>query len=156
MARFPYVRAITSSGGRAGYLRNHSSHPNRGTTTMATVYGNSNSNVLTWWNGVTGGDDLIYGFDGNDSIYGLGGNDTIKGGGGADVLNGGTGIDTADYSASEFGVTVSLITDVANGGDATGDDLNSIENVTGSAQADTLIGDNGANVLRGMNGNDTL
>lgn len=37
----------------------------------------------------------------------------------------------------------------ASGGDATGDTLRSIENVTGSAHDDRLNGDSGANVLAG-------
>jgi Ca2+-binding RTX toxin-like protein len=53
-------------------------------------------------------------------------------------------------------VFVSLGLDTASGGDAEGDELNSIENVTGSAYADNLWGSDGANVLRGNDGNDTL
>ena len=51
---------------------------------------------------------------------------------------------------------VSLITDTAAGGDAEGDELNSIENLTGSAYDDDLWGNDGANVLNGDGGNDTL
>jgi Ca2+-binding RTX toxin-like protein len=53
-------------------------------------------------------------------------------------------------------VVVSLYTDYANGGDATGDELNSIENLNGSSQDDVLFGNDGINVLKGMDGNDTL
>jgi Ca2+-binding RTX toxin-like protein len=53
-------------------------------------------------------------------------------------------------------VFVSLYNDLASGGDAEGDDLNSIENLTGSAYNDNLWGSDGANVLRGMNGDDSL
>ena len=49
-----------------------------------------------------------------------------------------------------------LYIDDASGGDAEGDELNGIENVTGSAHADILWGDDAVNVLRGMNGNDVL
>jgi Ca2+-binding RTX toxin-like protein len=123
---------------------------------MATVYGNNNSNVLTWWSGVTNGNDLIYGFDGNDTIYGLGGEDTIKGGGGADAINGGSGIDTASYMDSTVGVTVNLSNGRGFGGTAEGDTLASIENLLGSQHNDTLTGDNGNNVLSGLNGDDIL
>jgi Ca2+-binding RTX toxin-like protein len=54
------------------------------------------------------------------------------------------------------GVRVSLMNDAADGGDAAGDELNSIENLTGSTYADTLWGDNNANVLTGAGGNDLL
>ena len=44
-------------------------------------------------------------------------------------------------------MVVSLITDTAGGGDAEGDELNSIENLTGSAHDDHLWGNDGVNVL---------
>jgi len=84
------------------------------------------------------------------------GNDTLVGGGGADALIGGGGTDTADYSASTSGVTVNLATGVGSGGDAAGDTLTGIENLTGSAYADDLRGDGGDNILTGSDGNDYL
>ncbi|WP_428673516.1 lectin-like protein [Reyranella sp.] len=66
------------------------------------------------------------------------------------------GSDTASYAASAAAVTVNLATGVNTGGDAQGDTLISIENVTGSANNDTLTGDGGGNVLTGLTGNDTL
>jgi Ca2+-binding RTX toxin-like protein len=51
---------------------------------------------------------------------------------------------------------VLLYIDDASGGEAEGDELNNIENVTGSAYADLLWGDDNVNVLRGMNGADVL
>ena len=51
---------------------------------------------------------------------------------------------------------ISLYNDVAAYGDAEGDELNSIENVTGSAHDDDLWGSDGVNVLRGNDGDDTL
>ncbi|MCT4657008.1 MAG: hypothetical protein N4A65_14460 [Cohaesibacter sp.] len=69
---------------------------------------------------------------------------------------GGSGTDTADYSASGSGVTVNLGTNSHSGGDAAGDSLSGIENVTGSSHNDSLTGDGSANVLRGGAGNDTL
>ena len=80
----------------------------------------------------------------------------LKGGGGEDTLNGGTGIDTAAYNQSAAGVNVFLITGTGFGGDAEGDELNSIENLIGSSYNDQLWGDNGVNVLKGENGDDTL
>src|SRR5262249_12796396 len=100
--------------------------------------------------------DTLTGFGGGDSLYGDDGNDTLKGGGGADLLDGGAGIDTATYFDSSKGVNVSLIDHTASGGDADGDTLVRIENLTGSANADALSGDNYSNVLDGGDGNDTL
>jgi Ca2+-binding RTX toxin-like protein len=123
---------------------------------MATVYGNNSSNTINLFDGVTNGDDLIYGFDGNDTIYGLGGNDTIKGGGGADYINGGSGTDVASYMDSTVGVTVNLATGLGYGGTAEGDTLVSIENLMGSQYNDVLTGNDGANTLTGLNGDDIL
>jgi Ca2+-binding RTX toxin-like protein len=53
-------------------------------------------------------------------------------------------------------VNVSLATGSASGGDAQGDALSNIENVTGSSFADTIEGNGGNNVLKGGSGNDTL
>ncbi len=116
------------------------------------LVGNDGNNVLAG----LGGDDVLKGGGGADTLYGDSGNDTLKGGGGADTLNGGSGIDTAAYNESSAGVFVSLYNDVASGGDAEGDELNSIENLTGSAYHDDLWGSDGANVLKGMDGNDSL
>jgi Ca2+-binding RTX toxin-like protein len=116
------------------------------------LVGNGSSNVLTGLEG----NDILDGGDGADTLYGDSGNDTLKGGGGADTLNGGSGIDTANYNGSDAGVFVSLYHDTASGGDAAGDELNSIENLTGSAHDDVLWGNDGANVLKGQAGDDTL
>jgi Ca2+-binding RTX toxin-like protein len=102
------------------------------------------------------GDDVLFGMQGNDNLFGGGWDDTLKGGGGADYLNGGSSYDTAAYGDSPAGVTISLISDLAGGGDATGDELDDIENLLGSSHADTLIGDNGHNTLDGAGGNDEL
>src|SRR5262249_47868407 len=75
---------------------------------------------------------------------------------GADILNGGPGSDAASYEHSSDGVTVSLLDHTAAGGDAQGDTLDSIENLTGSNSADTLSGDNGDNWLMGLDGDNTL
>jgi Ca2+-binding RTX toxin-like protein len=91
-----------------------------------------------------------------DLLTGGSGNDTFAGSPGADTFSGGLGTDTVDYSASLLGVTVNLGTNTHSGGDAAGDSLLSIENVTGSAQADSLTGDSLANLLAGGALNDTL
>ncbi|WP_197432335.1 beta strand repeat-containing protein, partial [Agrobacterium vitis] len=106
-------------------------------------YGNSADNVIVSQGGV-------------DKLYGYAGNDTIRGGSGGDTIDGGDGSDTASYSDSTAAVTINLLTKTVSGGYATGDVFTSIENVEGSAYADTLTGDTGANVLSGGAGDDLL
>jgi Ca2+-binding RTX toxin-like protein len=100
--------------------------------------------------------DTFVGSAAANALYGLNGNDSLIGGAGADTLDGGSGADTADYSHSPTGVAVALYTDSAAGGDAEGDELDSIENVAGSAHDDDLWGDDGVNLLSGRHGADTL
>ena len=63
---------------------------------------------------------------------GAGGNDTLRGSGEPDILNGGSGFDTADYATSGGQVDIDLARNFQNAGDAQGDQLYEIENVTGS------------------------
>ena len=100
--------------------------------------------------------DVLIGSDGANNISGGGGNDVLSGLGGADSLDGGAGIDTADYGASLGAVSVNLATGLGAGGDAAGDVLNNIENLSGSAFADMLTGNAMGNILSGGLGNDTL
>ncbi|MGO4126826.1 calcium-binding protein [Inquilinus sp. YAF38] len=97
------------------------------------------------------GSDSLVGGTGNDRLEGGDGNDVLDGGAGADTLVGGAGIDTIGYTASATGVTVSLAA-----GTAEGDSFSGIEQVLGSAFADTLTGDALANTLWGLDGNDVL
>jgi Ca2+-binding RTX toxin-like protein len=117
-----------------------------------TLIGDGAGNILNGANG----NDMLKGGGGADVLYGGNGNDTLRGGTGADWLDGEDGIDTADYGDSGAGVNVNLDTGATAGGDAAGDTLNSMENVTGSAFNDQIWGDGGANVLKGLNGNDLL
>jgi Ca2+-binding RTX toxin-like protein len=123
--------------------------------------GYAQGDVLTGIENVIGSDDsgerdTIYGDANANVITGLDGNDILEGGGGADIIDGGEGWDYARYTRSTSAVTVNLETQVNIGGDAQGDIILNIEAITGSAHADTLIGDGGANYIRGGNGNDTL
>lgn len=102
-----------------------------------------------------GGEDFIDGGAGDDILDGGSGDDLLRGGAGADQILGGAGIDTADYSSSSEAVQVALAGST-NGGDAAGDLLTSIENLTGSSYDDTLEGNAGNNVLTGGYGNDLL
>ncbi|CUW39588.1 protein of unknown function (RTX toxins and related Ca2+-binding proteins 343-2320) [Magnetospirillum sp. XM-1] len=100
--------------------------------------------------------NLLDGGAGNDVIDGGAGNDQLVGGAGADTLMGGVGIDLANYSSATIAVTVDLSTGAGTGGDAQGDVLSGIENLTGGTGGDVLTGDGAANVLDGGTGNDTL
>jgi Ca2+-binding RTX toxin-like protein len=102
------------------------------------------------------GNDNLYGGAGDDQIDGGDGNDVIEGGAGADALTGGAGTDTASYASSAAGVTVSLASGTGLGGDAQGDTLTGIENLSGSALNDVLTGNENANTLQGGAGDDVL
>ena len=102
-----------------------------------------------------GGNDVLTGRTNDDTLYGGDGDDLLDGGGGNDLLNGGVGIDTASYATSQDAVIASLLSGTGAIWDST-DTLIGIENLTGSAFDDILIGDDNANALSGGNGNDTL
>ncbi|MGO4125227.1 M10 family metallopeptidase C-terminal domain-containing protein [Inquilinus sp. YAF38] len=102
------------------------------------------------------GNDTISDYYGNDRIDGGVGNDTILDYNGSDRIDGGEGSDTVSYDDSWAGITVDLSTGLVSGGDAQGDILVSIENISGSKAADTLIGNTSANTLQGGDGNDLL
>lgn len=129
------------------------------------------------------GDDVLFGGTGNDDARGGNGEDTIKGengndvlrggkdddeldggkdndvligGTGADTLNGGGGSDTASYIDASTAVRIAIDGSLVATGDAAGDTLVSIENLFGSAFADTLSGNAGANTIEGRNGSDTI
>ncbi|HTM76008.1 MAG TPA: calcium-binding protein [Devosia sp.] len=129
--------------------------------------GGAGNDTLT----AAGSNDFLDGGTGMDTLNGGAGNDILRGGADADKLNGGDGIDTADYATSSAAVTVMLPVDPVrgtargSGGDASGDVLSSIENLTGSAFNDLLggnkldnqlVGNGGDDILRGMDGNDLL
>ncbi len=89
-------------------------------------------------------DNELVGGHGDDTLMGMDGDDTLVGGAGADDLDGGAGLnDTADYSASNAGVTIDLVAGTGQGGHAEGDTLSGIENIVGSRFDDVIVG-NGA------------
>jgi Ca2+-binding RTX toxin-like protein len=114
----------------------------------------------------TAQEDTINGLGGNDILIGLSSADVLNGGNGDDVLrpyagggtfDGGEGVDTLDFSQLLISVTVDLriagVQDALGGGMIT---LVGIENITGSRNADTLIGDDGANTINGWSDNDII
>jgi len=114
--------------------------------------GDSVANLLSG----AAGHDGLRGESGNDTLQGGDGNDSMTGGAGADVLQGGAGSDTAVYATAAVGVTASLASAASNTGEAAGDSYLSVENLTGSFNADILVGDGGMNTLIGNGGNDLL
>ncbi len=76
--------------------------------------------------------DTPTGSGNSDALDGGGGSDVLFGGAGADDLDGGAGADTASYHTSSTGVVVSLATGIGSGGEAEGDTLSGIENLSGS------------------------
>jgi Ca2+-binding RTX toxin-like protein len=105
--------------------------------------------------GVTSGYNVVA-TSKNDSLTGSGFDDTFQGGAGSDTIDGRGGVDTASYTRSSSGVTINLAANIYSGGDAKGDKLANVENITGSDFADYLTGDLNANRLSGGKGNDTL
>ena len=100
--------------------------------------------------------DVLAGNDGVNSLQGFAGNDLLRGGAGADAFDGGFDIDTVSYYDSAAAVSVSLATGKGAGGDAQGDTLLGVENLTGGQNNDGLEGDAAANTLQGWGGNDVL
>nr|WP_264080352.1 putative Ig domain-containing protein [Pseudomonas fluorescens] len=82
---------------------------------------------------------------------------TLFAGAGNNVLDGRDGNDTASFERALSGVTVNLSTSAQQNTVGSGlDTLKFIENLTGSAYADTLSGNSAGNILNGGAGNDTL
>ncbi len=102
-----------------------------------------------------GGADTLDGGSGDDVLNGGDGDDLLIGGRGDDALNGGAGHDIADYTDATSGITLNLATGVASGGGGA-DTLSGVEEVRGTAHADTITGDANANILHGGGGVDTL
>jgi Ca2+-binding RTX toxin-like protein len=93
----------------------------------------------------------------NDTLTGNNNNNVLNGLAGNDTLDGLGGTDTATYQDSASGVTVSLLSTLAQNTVGSGSDtLKNIENLTGSNFFDTLTGNTGNNLLRGLAGNDVL
>lgn len=115
------------------------------------LMGNSGNNVLDGG----GGEDFLDGQNDNDTLYGGIGNDWLIGGAGADVINGGEGFDVASYETATVAVSINLETSVFTG-DASGDTLESIEQIVASQFDDTIIGDDESNIVLGLDGKDIL
>ena len=75
------------------------------------------------------------------------GDDIIFASSGVDILDGGTGNDTLDYSNSNSGVNVNILTNTVSGGYATGDTIRNFENIVGTKYDDNLTGNNKDNIF---------
>lgn len=139
-----------------------------GGTLDDTVVGNGDDNFLWGREGndsLSGGHggDLLIAADGDDTLLGGDGDDQILLSAGNDTIDGGTGtFDTLAVGwedTSTQGIVIDLGTGtVANDGyGGSGDTvLGGIENVSGGAFDDSVVGDNATNWLWGNGGQDTL
>jgi Ca2+-binding RTX toxin-like protein len=125
-----------------------------GTGNDDSISGNSAANKLEGG----AGDDFLAGGGGNDTLIGGAGHGTFEGGTGADSIVGDSLHDLVTYENSTVGVTVnlSLATAQVSAGEASGDILSKIEDVTGSAFNDTLTGTDVKNYIEGGAGADRL
>jgi VCBS repeat-containing protein len=159
-----YPGAINANGGRGDDSITGTANNNN----LSGGLGNDTLSGLSGDDGLVGadGDDILDGGDGHDALRGGPGNDTLLGGNGDDFLNGGPGDDIIDggagfdraayFTGATAGVHVDLNIHTAQNTGQGMDTLTNIENVSGTAFADTLIGDGGENWLSGSGGADTL
>lgn len=120
--------------------------------------GGAGVDTLSGFEKLTGSDfdDTLTGNQFANVLDGGAGDDVLVGGAGADHFVGGSGIDTVSYAGGKIGVIVDLGSGVAFGGDADADTFDGIENVIGTAAADSITGDDSNNTLVGGAGNDVL
>ncbi len=108
------------------------------------------------------GDDTLYGdladdvtTIGNDQLFGGAGDDLLFGGRGIDTYNGGDGRDRVSFALEDYGVVASLEENQVKI-NSLRETFTSIEGVVGSRFNDILTGDADANSLEGGKGNDVL
>ncbi|WP_181892989.1 calcium-binding protein [Falsiruegeria mediterranea] len=103
----------------------------------------------------TQGNDTLTGTSKDESILGLGGDDYIVPEAGSDTIDGGPGLDMASFLNETQYATVDLTSGTAVSGPDTNLLLN-VENITGTAYADTITGDANENRIRGLGDYDWL
>ena len=119
-------------------------------TRRAALFGGAGNDLLT---GSDDGDLLVAG-EGGDTLRSGAGNDTLSGDAGDD-LDAGAGRDLLWLINAETGYAVDLSAGTFSTADASSSLLD-IEDVIGSRFADTIVGDDDANLLIGGLGGDTL
>lgn len=126
------------------------------------LYGSAGHDILSGGGGYDhleglGGDDMLRAGEGGAEMFGGSGSDWFFAGSGADKIDGGDGLDRADYQSSETGVLIDLRSGYVGGG-AAGDQLISIEAVTGSWNGNDVLATSGIGYesLWGYGGNDIL
>ena len=105
------------------------------------------------------GNDVVSAGAGDDTIdAGPGDDPLLRGGPGADTIDGGPGIDTITYDerGPNEPLHVTLATPGGDGAAGEGDALFNTENLVGGASNDTLVGNDGPNVITGGPGLDTI
>jgi Ca2+-binding RTX toxin-like protein len=147
-----YLAGQPNSGGDAAGDTFNSIENATGGTGNDTINGDANDNLLDGFNG----NDTLIGGDGGDTLRGGEGDDVLVGGLGADIMQGGNGTDRASYSNVLVSMTIFTDGTACIGGDAAGDQLTTIENITGGQAGDVIYGNSSNNVLNGYFGNDTL
>ena len=140
-----------ASGGSAGVTVNLSA----GTATD----GFGTSDQLSNIENITGTDqdDQLTGSDADNIIIAGAGDDVLIGGAGNNFVDGGAGAgDIVSFYQSSTGVVV----DLQSGADVVHSDgtdtIRNIENIEGTLEADSLIGDGGSNFLFGKEGDDII
>ncbi len=126
-----------------------------GTDTVVNIEGVEGSTAN---DSITGNDgrNILVGNTGDDTLRGGAGRDDLRGELGNDLLDGGDGGDDAvDYRDASGGVLVNLALGFASGADGNDTILN-VERIWGSFFDDTLIGDDGDNIIQGRGGDDSL
>lgn len=108
------------------------------------------------------GDDTLFDGPGRDRLSGRGGDDTLFSAGGADTLSGGAGRDTVSYdpplgAPRRNGVRADLDGLADDGSTGERDRIRTdVENLDGTAFADTLRGNGRANEIDGVGGADRI
>lgn len=100
--------------------------------------------------------DVLAGTQGSELLNGLDGDDLLSASSGHDYLVGGAGVDTVTFAGSASGAYVNLSVVESDTQSMGRDIFEGIENLVGSAYADTMQGSSGANTISGAAGSDLL
>jgi Ca2+-binding RTX toxin-like protein len=116
------------------------------------------SKTSVYLNGAGGDDNVRADFKTPTSLFGGDGDDALLDAREAtNLLDGGPGTDTADYKyGHNAGVMVTLDGLANDGGPGENDLVRNCENIQGSNDADTLVGNDGPNRIDGYYGDDVI